>query len=141
MNNRITPELITELKPNEIFVFGSNSSAVHGRGAAKQAVKFGASKKVAQGFSGNTYAIITRKFLNGGPGNYKLETLSLFEIEVNVLKFVGAALYRPDLTFLVTPIGCGLAGYEPKDIAPMFNYVIDKEHIHLPESFWKILKP
>lgn len=140
MTRRITPEIITELKPNEIMVFASNTAAVHGRGAAKDAMKFGASRKVAQGFSGQTYAVPTRRFTSVGK-NYKIETLSLFEIEINVSKFIGAALYRLDLTFLVTPIGCGLAGYSPKEIAPMFSHVIDKENFHLPESFWKILKP
>ena len=138
-NNRITPELITELKENEIFTFPSNTAAVHGKGAALQAMKFGASRKVAQGFSGQTYAIPTRRFINGGNGNYKIETLPLFDIECNIVKFMRDAVYHPEFTFLVTPIGCGLAGYLPSQIAPMFKFAIDKEHIHLPASFWKLL--
>lgn len=140
MRHRTTPELITQLRPNEIFVFPSNTGGVHGKGAALDAMKFGAKRGLSFGFSGQTFAIPTRKFISMGK-NYKIETLSLFEIEVNVAKFLGAALYRPDLIFLVTSIGCGYAGYTPKEIAPMFNDVIDKEHIHLPLSFWKILKP
>ena len=129
------------MKPNEYIVFPSNTAAIHGKGAAKDAVKFGASRKVAQGFSGQTYAIPTRKFINGGNGNYKIETLSLFDIEWNVVKFLNATTSHPQFTFLVTPIGCGLAGYLPSEIAPMFKFAIDKEHIHLPASFWKILIP
>lgn len=139
MNNRITPEYIIELLPGEYCVFPSNTAGVHGKGLALQATKWGAKRGVGFGFSGQTFAIPTRKFISNGK-NYKIETLPLFEIESYVVKFMRLT-ENHDERFLITQIGCGLAGYEPKDIAPMFRPIIDKENYCLPESFWKILKP
>lgn len=131
MNNRISPRLITALRPFEIFVFGSNLAAKHGAGAAKQAVGWGASKKIAKGLSGNTYAIPTK--------SYRIQTLPLEVIQVYVNNFIKFARFHPQYTFLVTEIGCGLAGYKPEQIAPMFIEAIKLENVHLPESFWIIL--
>jgi hypothetical protein len=111
---RTTPELITSLGLNEIFVFGSNLAGRHGKGAAKIAMdKFGARYGQGEGFSFLTYAIPTK--------GYQLEVLSLSDIKRYVDRFLAIAPIYPQFTFLVTPIGCGLAGYTPEQIAPMFK--------------------
>ena len=107
-----TPENITSLKPNEIFVFGSNLAGRHGKGAAKQALKFGAIRGEGVGPAGQTYGIPTKC--------WNLGTLDTSTIRRYVGDFLDYAKSHQELTFLVTPIGCGLAGYSPKDIAPMF---------------------
>ena len=131
---KYTPPVIASLLPNEVFVFGSNLAGIHGAGAAKDAcIRFGARWGVGVGLSGQSYAIPTK--------NANLETLPLGDIAVFVEEFLGFASRNSKLTFLVTPIGCGLAGYEPKDIAPLF---LDgsrgpTENVVLPESFYKCL--
>jgi hypothetical protein len=128
---RTTPELITDLKPNEIFVFGSNESGIHGAGAARAAVNFGA--KVGQGFgmAGKTFAIPTKDWL--------INTLNIDSIQFYVDRFITYTEHYPTLTFLVTPIGCGLAGYTVEEIAPLFERVYKYsalyENIILPQSF------
>jgi hypothetical protein len=131
MKNRTTPEVITTLQPNEIFVFGSNLAGIHGKGAARQALKFGAKIYVPYNLSGQTFAIPTK--------NQYIQTLSLIDIEFYVLGFIEIAKKSPMLTFLVTKIGCGLAGYNPADIAPLFKSAINVENIHLPAEFWEVL--
>jgi hypothetical protein len=110
---RTTPDVITHLEPNEIFVFGSNLAGRRGRGAAKDALKFGAKHGHGIGMTGNTYAIPTK--------DKYLRVLGRMEIEYEVIIFKRWASIRSDLTFLVTPIGCGLAGYKPSEIGPMFK--------------------
>jgi len=122
---RTTPEIITHLEPNEIFVFGSNLAGRHGKGAAQQALKFGARYLRAQGFSGQTYAIPTK--------DEHLRTLSKMSIEYEVIIFKKFASIADHLTFLVTPIGCGLAGYKPSEIGPMFKG--SPPNVILPECF------
>lgn len=133
MKNRITPDNITELKPNEVFVFGSNLSGLHGKGAAKTAMKWGAKYRQGVGIQGSTYGIPTK-------GISVMNTLSLTTIQEYVDEFIEWAKYHRGNTFLVTEIGCGLAGYRPKDIAPLFKKAIDVENIHLPKRFWHKLK-
>lgn len=130
--NRVTP-WIRELADNEIFVFGSNTSGRHGKGAAKQAMRWGAKYGQATGLQGRTYGIPT---VNAGITN----KLSLSKIQGFVDDFIDFAVHHPSLTFLVTEIGCGLAGWDVKDIAPMFAKAKDINNIWLPSSFWKILK-
>lgn len=130
-NIRFTPTKITHLEDGEIFVFGSNESGIHGAGAAKLAYqKFGAIWKQGVGLQGNCYAIPTK--------DYSIKTLDLNEISDYVKQFLIFAESREDLTFLVTEIGCGLAGYHAKDIAPFFKNV--PLNVVLPESFIKIIK-
>ncbi len=131
MNNRITPELITELKDNEIFVFGSNLAGKHGKGAAKCAMKFGAIYGQGCGIQRNAYAIPTKDFW--------FKVLSIKEIKFYVDDFIKFAKIIPEKIFLVTKIGCGLSGYEPKDIAPLFKGAIKLENVYLPQEFWEIL--
>lgn len=122
--------MITELKPNEIFVFGSNLAGRHGAGAALFAVKnFGAIPGKGEGLQGQCYAIPTK--------NKQMKTLPLYIIFAYVHAFRNCALSLSEKRFLVTPIGCGLAGYLPKDIAPMFRNM--PNNVILPEEFLKIL--
>lgn len=130
---RITPEKITSLPDTFIFVFGSNMIGRHGKGAAKIARElFGAEEQLASGLAGRSYAIPTKdKWMN---------TLSVHQIGNFVTPFIGfAERIRPELNFYVTKIGCGLAGYKPEQIAPLFVKAIKVENIYLPESFWKVL--
>ena len=123
--NRITPEFIKSLKRNEIFVFGSNLHGMHGGGAARIAVeKFGAIMGQGVGLQGQSYAIPT---MQGGPNT----------ILPYVEEFITFAKQHPELTFLVTKIGCGIAGFTPREIAPLFAGAVDVENIHLPMDFWK----
>lgn len=97
-----------------IFVFGSNLAGRHGRGAARKALEeYGAIYGQGVGFHGRSYAIPTK--------GYDLEVLSLSEIEKHVDGFVKYASSHPELTFWVTNVGCGLAGYTHEQIGPMFR--------------------
>lgn len=123
-----------DLKPNEVFVFGSNTRGVHGAGAARTARNvFGAEDGIGEGPTGRCYAIPTRQFGTGVFQNGRLKSRSLLFIRQSVEKFIQHATKHPDLDFLVTPIGCGYAGYKPKDIAPMFAGA--PSNVILPEEF------
>ena len=130
MENRVTPDNITKLNTNEIFVFGSNLSGRHGKGAAKQALTWGAKWGQAAGLQGRTYGIPTKD------ASIR-RTLSIVEIKPFVDDFIEFAKNNQNLIFLVTEVGCGLAGLKPKDVAPLFNECVNIENIHLPERFWK----
>lgn len=124
---RYTPEKITSLQPCEIFVFGSNLQGMHGGGAARMAYrKFGAAWGKGTGLHGQSYAIPT---MHGG-----VETIRPY-----VEEFIAFARTHKELTFLVTPIGCGIAGFKAEDIAPLFKDAIAEENIILPESFEKVI--
>lgn len=122
--------MITQLAPNEVFVFGSNLAGRHGLGAAKDALKWGAIMGVGVGRVGQTYAIPTK--------DGRLFRLPLPEIRLHVLDFLGHAKRHPADRFLVTPIGCGLAGYRPKDIAPFFDHRM--ANVILPDIFLDVLR-
>lgn len=97
-----------------IFVFGSNLAGRHGKGSALQAVRqYGAIRGVGVGLQGNSYAIPTK--------SWNLKVLPLSQIEFYVKEFLEFASHHPDWAFKVVAIGCGLAGYSPKEIAPMFK--------------------
>lgn len=134
MEGRITPENITKLGDNEIFVFGSNESGRHGKGAAKTALTWGAIWGQPDGLQGRTYGIPTKN-------RSVTEPLPIKEIKQYVDEFIKHAKANPSKTFLVTEIGCGLSKYKPKDIAPLFEKAIDIPNIHLPARFWHKLKP
>lgn len=131
ITNRITPSNITELAPNEIFVFGSNLQGLHAGGAARFAMKLGAKWGKGVGIQGQTYAIPTLDAPGGMGGR-----LSVNAIGGYVKKFVHYAKKHPELTFLVTEIGCGIAGFSVDQIAPLFSVAIPYENICLPERFW-----
>lgn len=122
---RISPKWIDNLEKNEIFVFGSNLSGFHGGGAAALAMKWGAVWGQGVGLQGQTYAIPT---MQGG-----VET-----IEPYVNDFLSFAKTHPELKFLVTEIGCGIAGFTVKEIAPLFKVAINEniENVYLPKSFY-----
>lgn len=132
MENRITSPEITSVADNEVFVFGSNTMGRHGRGAAKVAMKFGAKYGVGEGLSGRTYGLPTK-------GSDLRYALKIEQIKRYADAFVECAKANPERTFLVTEIGCGLAGYKPKEVAPLFAACIDLENVHLPASFWRVL--
>ena len=123
-----TPEFITELKTDEIFVFGSNLAGMHGGGAAYVAFKkFGAVMGCGVGLRGQSYAIPT---MQGG-----VDTIRPY-----VDEFISFAARHPELFFYVTRIGCGIAGFRDKEIAPLFKEAIALENVCLPETFMKVLK-
>lgn len=122
-----TPEKIKKLKSREVFVFGSNLAGHHLGGAALTAWrKFGAKWGYGEGLAGQTYAIST---MQGG-----VETIQPYvDIFIEVVKS------RPDLHFYVTRIGCGIAGFDDEEIAPLFRDALAVSNVSLPESFYRIL--
>jgi hypothetical protein len=125
---RTTPDSITSLLPGEVFVFGSNLEGRHGAGAAKAALKFGAIMGQGFGPAGQTYAIPTK--------GYELETLPIEKIAEWVRVFDLYTQENPQLTFLVTKIGCGLAGYRCDEMAWLFggmgpNVVLPLEFLYV----------
>ena len=123
---RVTPSGINVLSPNEIFVFESNAKGMHANGAARVAYdEFGAEWGNGEGLQGQSYAIPSMEGEDS--------------IRVAIKKFIEFAYEHPELKFLVTPIGCGIAGYTPEDIAPIFISAVGLKNVYLPNSFWKIL--
>ena len=113
MQKQFTPEKITELKENEVFVFGSNLEGCHSGGTAKVAMeKFGALWGQGVGLQGQSYAIPT---MQGGT-----ETIKSY-----VDEFINFASNHKELTFFVTRIGCGIAGFKDEEIAPFFKKTLD----------------
>lgn len=122
-NREFTPDRIFELKDNEIFVFGSNLAGHHGGGAARLAYnRFGAVWGQGVGLQGQSYAIPT---MQGG-----VETIKPY-----VDEFIRFAEQHPEYKFLVTRIGCGIAGFKDKEIAPLFAQALKVENIILPKEF------
>lgn len=125
---RFTPEHITSLAPGEVFVFGSNLAGMHGGGAARVAMqRFGAVWGQGVGLQGQSYAIPT---MQGG-----VETIRPY-----VDEFIAFARSHPELCFYVTRIGCGIAGFQDCEIAPLFAEALDVANIVLPESFVAVLQ-
>ena len=123
-----TPERILELKENEIFVFGSNLAGAHGGGAARLAYnRFGAIWGQGVGLQGQSYGIPT---MHGG----------VDAIKPYVDEFIRFAKQHPEMKFLVTKIGCGIAGFTVDEIAPLFYHAIDCENITLPKEFDDIVQ-
>lgn len=125
---RISSNRITRLASNEVFVFGSNLQGMHGGGAARMAYEnFGAIWGKGVGLYGQSYAIPT---MQGG-----VETIKPY-----VDDFLLFAKRHSELDFLVTEIGCGIAGFTPRDIAPLFFKAIEEdiENVYLPESFYLV---
>jgi hypothetical protein len=123
---RISPRWINSLAPDEIFVFGSNLAGFHGGGAAELAMDWGAVWGQGVGLQGQTYAIPTMFD-------------SIAEIKPYVDDFLHFANEHSELKFLVTEIGCGIAGWTVEEIAPLFESAISEniENVYLPESFWR----
>ena len=116
----------------EIFVFGSNLAGRHGKGAALYAKKhYGAIYGQGIGLQGSSYAIPTK--------DKHLHTLDLEKIKVYVNEFINVVKNNPDKIFLITPVGCGLAGYKYKTIAPLFKDALQLPNAKLPQEFLCIL--
>lgn len=123
-----TPENITSLAPDEVFVFGSNLQGHHAGGAARVAYqKFGAVMGQGVGMQGQSYAIPT---MHGG----------IRDIKPYVDDFIELAREWDQTTFYVTRIGCGIAGFKDEDIAPLFDEAYDLYNVRLPESFARIIE-
>lgn len=126
-NLKYTPENITSLGKDEIFVFGSNLAGMHCGGAARTAVKhFGAIMGQGTGLQGQSYAIPT---MQGG-----VDTIKPY-----VDEFFDLATEWDQTTFYVTRIGCGIAGFTDEEIAPLFSRALDLYNVVLPESFVKVI--
>ncbi len=123
---RVSADMITELAGNEIFVFGSNLEGMHAGGAARIAhQKFGAVWGEGVGLHGQTYAIPT---MHGG----------VEAIQPYVEEFIQFAKANPRLKFLVTRVGCGIAGFTDKEMAPLFEAAKQLENVYLPEKWWSL---
>jgi hypothetical protein len=115
-----------EIYMTRVFVFGSNLAGRHGAGSAKTArAVYGAQYGVGVGPTGSSYAIPTK--------DAHLKVLPLDQIAGHVKAFIEYARLHEELSFDVVAIGCGLAGFRPKQIAPMFEGAPD--NVHLPEEF------
>lgn len=124
---RVTPNWIEDLQEGQIFVFGSNEMGRHNGGAARIALeKFGAIYGQGRGLQGRSYAIPTM-------------TDSLAAIAREVDDFIMFADSHPNMTFLVTRIGCGIAGWRDEDVAPLFARAYSLPNVYLPKEFWKVL--
>lgn len=122
-NRAYTPEYITELKPNELFVFGSNIHGWHVGGAARLAhQRFGAEWGVGEGITGQCYALPT---MEGG----------VDYIAGKVQTFLVYAKAHPELTFYVTKVACGIAGFTVEEIAPLFRDALPLRNVILPQEF------
>lgn len=122
--NRVTPKFVTELRENEIFVFGSNINGNHESSASSYAVShFGAINGQAEGLQGQSYAIPT-------------EGVTEIELYNAICRFCDFAAQHPELNFYVTAIGCGKAGLSPYTVAPMFRDAIKLKNVKLPMAFW-----
>ena len=126
-NREFTPERISELRSNEVFVFGINLAGSHGGGAARLAYnRFGAKWGQGVGLQGQSYAIPTMQC--------GVETIKPY-----VNEFIAFAVEHPEHKFLVTRIGCGIAGFTDAEIAPLFSDAIEHENIILPREFVELL--
>lgn len=127
VERRYTPEHIKELEKGQVFVFGSNLAGAHGGGAAAAAVRyFGAVWGQGVGMQGQSYAIPT---MHGG----------VDVIKPYVDEFIQYAKEHPELTFLVTRIGCGIAGFRDEEIAPLFSDALALRNVLIPKSFVDVL--
>ena len=122
-SDRITPAFITSLKPNEIFVFGSNLMGQHMGGAARQAhSKFGAQWGIGAEPTGQCYAIPT---MHGG----------LSAIRPYVDQFLQYAAANPHKRFLLTRVGCGIAGFKDREMASLFAGVLSLSNVTIPREW------
>lgn len=130
---RVTPEDMGELYKNQVFVFGSNEAGIHGAGAAAYAQKkFGAHLGLGFGFAGSSFAIPTK--------DWEIEPLALEIIKFYVKRFIAFTnRSNHNWDFMVTKVGCGLAGFTPEQIAPFFKDCRNQKNIWLPQEFHDVL--
>lgn len=123
---RVSPDVIRSLDENEIFVFGSNANGYHTGGAAAFALNnFGAIYGQGEGLQGSSYAIPTME--------------GVASMAAAIGRFTKFATEHPEMRFLVTRIGCGIAGYDAAEVAPFFRDCIGLENVALPSDFWDVL--
>ena len=129
MSNKVfTPENISKLKQNEVFVFGSNKAGNHVGGAARVAVeKFGAIMGQGEGLQGQSYAIPTL--------DEQMDKVSTEELTRSVRRFADYTRYNTDKVFYVTKIGCGIAGFSVEEIVEVFKSVSFGDNVVLPQEF------
>jgi len=135
MKTRITPEELTskDIGELDVFVFGSNESGIHGSGAARFANKeLDAKWGIGFGNTGDCFAIPTK--------DWDVKVLPLDVIQFYINRFIASTKMYPQLRYYVTKVGCGLAGYTPAQIAPLFKDAVDLENIYLPQEFWDVLQ-
>lgn len=121
-----TPDNITELQPNQIFIFGSNLAGNHAGGAARQAAEqFGAEDGIGEGLTGSCYAYPT---LDGN-----LRQRSWPDLQEARDRLYATARALPEKTFLLTKVGCGIAGYAEEDMKVLFRDTPD--NILKPEGW------
>jgi len=137
LNNEYTPEIISKLEPNEIFVYGSNRQGILGGGSAYYAKKFfGAKDGIPSGMTGQCYGIYTKDYdVNIENGN--MRSVPLLEIRSQIIKLYNFAKKHPDKKFLVTKIGTALAGFSMEEIVNCFTsiYGTVPKNVILPKEF------
>lgn len=130
---RVSAKHIDKLEDDEVFVFGSNTEGMHAGGAARMAMNWGAIYGKAFGLQGKTFAIPTVDYTRSGK-------MSVDEIKRYVDEFLDFTVKNKDKKFLVTEIGCGIAGFKVSEIAPLFRKALEYSNVYLPERFINYLK-
>lgn len=130
---RVSAKHINKLEDDEVFVFGSNTEGMHAGGAARMAMNWGAIYGKAFGLQGKTFAIPTVDYTRNGK-------MSIDEIKKYVDEFLDFTIKNKDKKFLVTEIGCGIAGFKVSEIAPLFRKALEYSNVYLPERFINYLK-
>ena len=128
-----SPDRITQLNPNQVFVFGSNTEGRHGKGAALSAQQWGAKYSNPQGRQGQTYAIVTKDLRQGE------RSIPLVQIEAQIDGFLKHARSHPQDEFLVTKIGCSLAGYSEDEIGALWKGKEISLNVRLPQAFIDVI--
>lgn len=128
---RVTPEMITDLKANEVFVFGSNAAGNHYGGAAHTALQWGAEWKVGEGLRGQTYAFPTL--------THWMQPMPKVILKEHVQSLRRCIARNPQFIFLITEVGCGIAGFRVEQMAPLFEPLADMPNVYLPARFWAVL--
>lgn len=127
----ITPENVTALYDNEVFVFGSNLAGQHGAGAAYTALQWGAEMGQGEGLYGKTYALPTK--------DLQIRTRHIHDIYMSVVFLLQSVRNNPNKHFIITKIGCGLAGLSVEEVAPLFREFINLDNCSLPQDFINVI--
>ena len=130
---RVSEKHIDKLEDDGVFVFGSNTEGMHAGGAARMAMNWGDVYGKAFGLQGKTFAIPTVDYTRSGK-------MSVDEIKKYVDEFLDFTVKNKDKKFLVTEIGCGIAGFKVSEIAPLFRKALEYSNVYLPERFINYLK-
>lgn len=113
---------------DRVFVFGSNLLGIHGAGAAAYArLQLGAEAGVGEGLTGRSYALPTCY----RPG----EPVTLQELAVYMYNFFNFADDHPELTFFLSKVGCGIAGFDEHDVAYIVHELLPPANVHIPPDW------